>query len=461
MRSLQRRVIIGGLIWAGAALLIGAYAVFVMFDQIADRRFNAFLQERHTQVVVALGTMQSADGIEGFLTDPAYSRPYSGRYWQLQAADGTITTSPSLFDFELPAPADVPDAAEIWEGEGPNGPLRGVRQRIVLDDGTVWIATIASSLADLSAERLEMRRSVAGAFALVGLLCIAGAGLLTSAVLAPLRKLRNDVAHRWDAGKELEPADYPLEVAPLVRDINELLSRNRDIVERGRRQAADLAHALKTPSAALRNEVAKLSRTVDGTAPLFQALDRIDGQITRSLARMRAVHASKAVLVRAELDRTFDRLTRLFRSLPDTSGKDFRTKSPAGLCVAADPQDLEEILGNLLENAFKWCRNSVRLSAASDGQSVTILVEDDGPGITQEQRAVAMREGGRLDTSVPGTGLGLSIANDLAQAYGGTIALETSPALGGLMIELVLPMAISPDHTVSNEPADVLLSRAG
>ncbi len=437
MQSLQRQVIVGGMVWAILATVIGSIAVSAVFDQIANRRFNESLSERLLQVIVALGDVQTPDGVEAVLTDPAYARVYSGRYWQIVGENGEVHTSASLFDSELRV--EQAGAEKFWEGVGPEGPVRGLREEITLDSGSVWSVSVASSLATLAEERSEVRRNVALAFGFVGVLGIAGAALLTSVIVAPLRKLSEDVKQRWSSENSLVAKEYPVEVAPLVEDINELIDRNRDILNRGRRQAADLAHALKTPSAVLRNQLEILSQKTDGTEPLFEALDRVDAQIVRSLARMRAATAQNAVHTRTDVDRSVNRIERLFRSLPDLGEKEFLVDSCPSVAVI-DAQDLEEILGNLLENAFKWSVRAVHLSVkCSDGQ-VHLVIEDDGPGIDKAERAEALKEGKRLDTSVPGTGLGLAIANDLTEAYGGTLHLSRSKSLGGLSCHISLPV---------------------
>jgi len=440
MRSLQRRVILGGIAYAAISTIVGGLAISTVFDQIADRRFNDTLSERHTQLIVALGDSQSPSEVTNVLTDPAYLRVYSGRYWQVTNGSGTTYASSSLFDAELPRGLMLFDGAEIWEGEGPNGPIRGIRERVTLGDGSVWSVSVAESLTALAQERSEMQRSVLIAFAFIGLLGIGGAALLTSVLVSPLRKLGDDVRHRWDSESMLVPDHYPSEVVPLVEDINELMVRNRDILDRGRRQAADLAHALKTPSAAMRNQIVEFSRKVGGTEELQEALDRIDAQITRSLARMRASNAENTLHARTDVDHAVQRIERLFRSLPRAEQVSFDVSSMSSM-VAIDPQDLEEMLGNVLENAFKWCCDSVWLHVEGSAQTVEITVEDDGPGINESHRRTVLEEGARLDTSVPGTGLGLSIVSDLAKAYGGVLDLRDSDCLGGLSCIIRLPVA--------------------
>lgn len=435
MRSLQRRVVVGGLAWAILATIIGAFAVVTIFDQMANRRFNAALSEQHTQVLVAFANAGEDMQIETWLTAPAYDRVYSGRYWQVTNETGESFTSRSLFDVELPI-----QVAGFWEGNGPQGAIRGYSETIMSEDGTSWTITVAASLGQLAAERAEVQRNVSLAFGFVGALGVACAALLTTVLVAPLRKLRNDVTHRWDTGKELVPEDYPLEVVPLVSDINELIQRNHSILDRGRRQAADLAHALKTPSAALRNELVALSRKSADTAPLFDALDRIDSQINRSLARMRAASAAEAVHLKADVREAASRLERLFRKMPKAREKTFIVDLSDGY-ISVDPHDLEEMLGNLLENAFKWCVDAVRLTVTKNGQMIDFIVEDDGPGIERKMRDTVVMEGARLDTSVPGTGIGLSIVKDLTDAYGGRLKLGKSD-MGGLKCLVSLPVAV-------------------
>lgn len=439
MHSLRRRAVIGATLWTALSVAVGFFALLTLFGAQSQDRFDAQLLRQHRLLVVALGNSGGDPGlIESYVTDPEYSRTFSGRYWQVSGPDGALVASRSLFDAVLPVPERAPEEPAIWQGEGPDGAVRGIVQRIVLEDGSAWSVAVAEALATLSAERLETRQNLMTALGLVGLLSIFGGLLLTTAALRPLAKLREDVAHRWDAGEALDPASYPAEVAPLVADINTLIDRNRKVIDAARRQAADLAHALKTPTAILRNELERRARPKDDLAEAREALARIDGQIARSLARIRAGNAAAAGY-RTELAVSAERLARLFRRSPGAEDLDLRIAVPADLTVAMDRQDLEEVLGNLIDNAMKWRRKTVRLSAARTGQDVAIRVEDDGPGVPEERHAEALRPGGRLDTSSAGTGLGLAIVQDLVTAYGGTVALETSPDLGGLRVSVVLP----------------------
>jgi signal transduction histidine kinase len=444
MASLRRRALAGGIAFAVAVFVLGGVAILLVFERIALSRFDTALVERHRQVVAAVA---AAGGAPAGIRDPAYDRPLSGRYWQVTGPDGTVATSPSLFDAVLQLPdAPPPDAPQpaLWTGPGPEGPaapVRGVVRSVVLEDGGHWTVAVAVDLSGLAEDRQDMRRSLGATLALLGLTGVAGALALISAVLAPLSRLRAEVARRWDdaGGARIDPAPYPDEVAPLVDDLNRLIDRSRETLDRSRRQAADLAHALKTPSAVLHNALQDLRAQGADVETAEDALARIDAQVARSLARQRAAHAAAGVGVRVDLSDAMGRLARLFAGLSDRAGKRFETGPVPAADVPVDRQDLEEMVGNLLDNAVKWARGRIALSCAVDPADVRITVEDDGPGIPEGARRDALRSGMRLDTAVPGTGLGLAIASDLAQAYGGALDLGQSARLGGLAATVTLP----------------------
>lgn len=441
MGSLRRRALINAVIAAALSVAVVSLALFAYIDAVTLKRFDRELEDRHAQLVVALSdTARDQAALEKVLIDPAYQRPYSGRYWQTEAADGTVYTSPSLIGAVLAAPTQPSDHLTSWNGPAPDGgALRGMQQNITLADGTVWTVTVAETLTDLLAERRDTRNSLLIAFGIVVAFGLVSAWLQMAVVLRPLRQLREEVASRWERDARLDPQDYPSEVAPLVGDIDLLLARNKETVARARRQASDLAHALKTPAAILRNELVSLQETGQEVAPALDALDRLDAQLSRSLARMRAIHSAEGVGGPINLAQTVERLARLFGAMCARQGKRLEIATAPELQVRMDPQDLEEVLGNLLDNALKWAGTTIRLSAWSEAGGVALCVEDDGPGIPEAARARVLESGARLDMSVPGAGLGLAIATDLVIAYGGRLQLGTSPRHGGLSATIHLP----------------------
>jgi signal transduction histidine kinase len=223
-----------------------------------------------------------------------------------------------------------------------------------------------------------------------------------------------------------------------VNDVNTLVERNHDIVARARRQAADLAHALKTPSAALRNELdaaAAAGTDLDGA---LEALDRIDAQLKRTLIRMRAEYASNDVNSETSVAGSLRRLERLFRSSAGRQGIALDWSAPDDLTLPLNPQDFEEALGNLMDNAFKWARSRIQIVARVEGDRAMIEIHDDGPGVSPEEVEAILQPAYRIDTSKSGSGLGLAITNDLVTAYGGELEIGRSEKLGGLRVRMRL-----------------------
>jgi len=308
----------------------------------------------------------------------------------------------------------------------------------------VSLVTIASSTQTLEADQAALRRRLNVSFALVGLLATAGAFLLVLFTLRPLAQLRKDVVARKDQEGDLPVASYPQEVQPLVADINELLERNRDILDRSRRQTVDLAHALKTPSAVLRNELFELQQDGVSVEKSIAALDRLDAQLKRSFARMKASQENSLERASTDLDVSLARLGRAFTSLAKNNDRRVILDLAPGLHAKINQIDFEEVIGNLLDNALKWSAGTIKLSAKPSDKNVRIAVEDDGPGISDANGAFAVVSGQRLDESKPGTGLGLAIASDLVAAYQGEIDFTRSETLGGAMVVVTLRRRFDP-----------------
>ena len=440
MRSLRSRAILWGLGLSALSILVGAVVLVTSVDDIALRRFDTDMAALHLQLTAAVTNgAVDADIIATELSDPLYERPYSGRYWQVTASDGTIITSRSLFDTVLAVPAASREL-QYSDAVGPDGAVRLAWRQITPDGEAPMVVAVANSMAQLYAEQWDIRQSLLSGFAIVGLLGLIIAIFQTSAILRPLSTLQKDINRRWDGNEGLDPADYPEEVSPLVSDINILLDRNRNLLERTRRHSADLAHALKTPSAILRNELSRFETAGQTIEIAEEALGRIDAQITRSLTRVRAANLGSPAQLGANLHQSLQRLDRAFTTLFANSEKILDLRVPPDLRVSMDVQDVEEVLGNLLENALKFCRNMVVVSAHQTADATVIRIEDDGPGISAADRIEALRPGGRLDTATRGTGLGLAIASDVMTAYGGTLSLGQSSSLGGLLVVCNMPV---------------------
>jgi signal transduction histidine kinase len=446
MQSLRQRAWISGGLSTLAAVAIGTYLLYSFLGQKALERFDQTLIDRHTQIVAALSNYSDEPGqLSGLVFDPAYDTPSSGRYWQLIGPDKEIYTSASLLEATLRVPDSGSSKLGIYNVGGPDTePYRIAHQLITLEDGRVWSVAVAEDVAELIADKTEMRRSLLLAFALVAAVGLFGTILQTALLLRPFDKLRQDVAHRWERDEFLNSAEYPEEVAPLVSDINTLLQRNRDMVQVSRGRAADLAHALKTPSAILRNELTLLAEEDRVVDKALAALDRLDAQLARSLARIRLSNSGETTFARTDMSGVVIRFSRLFGKMAERDGKQLKTECEPDLIIRIDAQDFEEVLGNVLDNALKWCRSTISLSARRLQDGIELVVEDDGPGIREKDRAEALRAGGRLDTATSGSGLGLAISTDLLKVYESSLELGDSAALGGLAVRIFIPLRLTP-----------------
>ncbi|MEM7766433.1 MAG: ATP-binding protein [Pseudomonadota bacterium] len=255
-------------------------------------------------------------------------------------------------------------------------------------------------------------------------------------VLAPLGRVQKDVSDVREGRRTRLDDDYPAEVRPLSEELNKLLDHNREVVERARTHVGNLAHALKTPLAVLRNEA-------DGQSALDDVVRRqteaMRANVEHYLSRAQAAARAQAIGARTEIKPVLDGLVRLLNRLFADQEIEVGAAVEPGMAFRGEAQDLEEMLGNLMENGCKWARSRVAVSVVegSDGQ-VHIHVDDDGPGLSPDERAAALQRGVRLDETAPGTGLGLSIVKDLAELYSGSLSLSDAP-LGGLRATLILP----------------------
>lgn len=289
----------------------------------------------------------------------------------------------------------------------------------------------------------------AGPVVHIGAMSMLAAGLLLAglsqlrSVLAPFRQLQSRLAAVKDGSSARVEGVFPTEVAPVITDLNALLDHRAQLVQRAIAKAGDLAHGLKTPLAVLGQESERLSAAGqhEAAAIVAQQVERMRRQIDYHLAQARAA-ASGATLgatcpVAASAEGLARTLARLYADRNVTI--DVAVAPPH--CVRVQREDLDEMLGNLLDNACKWARSRVRVESFEEGGEITIRVEDDGPGIPPELREKVLQRGVRADEAAPGSGLGLAIVRDLSELHGGSIALEAA-TLGGVRARLILPSCL-------------------
>jgi signal transduction histidine kinase len=236
------------------------------------------------------------------------------------------------------------------------------------------------------------------------------------------------------------PGDYPSEVQPLVDDLNALLAHSDAVVRRAIGKAGDLAHGLKTPLAILSNEAERLRSRGDAdlAATLTQQIALMKRQVDYHLAHARAAASGTVTGARASVGESAAGLARTLQRLYAGKKLSIDVEVSPDHCFLGTREDLDEMLGNLVDNACKYARSRVAIACTLDGRSLEITVDDDGPGLDPSMRDKVLQRGVRADEAAPGSGLGLAIVSDLAGLYGGAIALDTSRS-GGLRARLRLP----------------------
>lgn len=456
--SLRIRLLAGTLFWIAGTILVAGWGLSALFRQHVEAQFHAELRTHLDQLTahIALDAQGRAQ-LALPLSDPRFGRPYSGYYWQVEemgegATPATaLLRSRSLWDVALVAPVDTLQAGDmhVHQVTGPQGKRLGLVERSVrIDDGPDGkphtLRLLAAADADLMAE--PVRRFNGALWLALGVL---GAGLVLAAVvqvsvgLSPLRALRTALAKVRGGEAPRLAGDFPVEVAPLVEEFNTVLAHNAAVVERARTHAGNLAHALKTPLSVLANAAqAQNQRDPELARLVLEQIGTARRHVDYHLARAQAAAATRVPGARTVLLPVVEGLVRVMQRIHAQRDIAITVQpwSPA-LAFRGEAQDLQEMLGNLLDNACKWAAHRVEIHAQTDNGMLTLTLDDDGPGLDAPQRAAVMRRGVRADEQVPGSGLGLAIVDDLARLYGGRVELLDSP-LGGLRAALMLPAGV-------------------
>jgi signal transduction histidine kinase len=375
------------------------------------------------------------------LGDQRFMEPNSGLYYQISGQGQEDFPSRSLWQEPLKPSPKVGSAKAQFRNsvESEYGALRIAERAIILPDSdTRWTFLVAQSTSRLEAQIKDLRTILITSFALLAIGLIILAALQTLYGLWPLRDVQRELAAMRSGQQRRIQEVLPDEVMPMVNELNALLDHNETQAEEARRHAGNLAHALKTPLTVIMNSAT--AKAPDLAETVIREATTMRRQVDHHLARARAVGRRGHSHSRAELwlslesvERAVGRLYRHVR-LDMAGNKD--------LAVRVERQDLDEILGNLIENAAKYGGGSVFVTVADADDMVEILIEDDGMGIPEKDRQRIFDRGVRLDSGKPGTGLGMAIVRDVTEIYNGTIELDESEDLGGLLVRLRLPKAL-------------------
>jgi signal transduction histidine kinase len=432
--------------WIFVLLAGGAFALDRVLTNAITRNFDAQLSYALNAMIAS--AEMGPDGEIRFsrpLGDQRFLEPYSGLYWQVTAKDAEPFRSRSLWDRAIDPAQQGSTNEELYAydtREFPQEPLR-VLQRDVRLPGSerLWRFQVAESRVGLDDQIHVLRSTLGWSFAALGLGLVALAALQATYGLWPLRRVRRAIAAIRSGRMNRVPTDFPPEIEPFVAELNALIEHNESQSEAARRHAGNLAHALKTPMAVLMNEA--MARDADLPETVIRETGVMRRQINHHLARARAIGRRATGHARAEIWPSLEAVARAVSRMHSHATVDIAGDKKAA--VAGEKQDLEEMLGNLIENAAKYGSGRVFVTVERNGDFVEILIEDDGPGIPESRRAELFGRGARLDTTKPGTGLGLSIVRDVVEIYGGEIILGESEDLGGLAATLRLPAAAQRD----------------
>ena len=451
-RSLRFRLFAYAAMVVAAALLVTGFSLSALFSRHLERRVG---QELDTHLNQLTGGLRLDDAsvlsLDREPVDPRFQAIFGGLYWQVDdETAGTQLKSRSLWDTSLVAPGDrlQPGETHVHDIAGPQGSTLLVHEIVALltapdGDHRLRIA-VAIDRAEINALAIGFSKDLAPVLAILGAVLLAGFLLQIGEGLKPVHRVLAGVsAIRTGDSRRLQSEGVPSEVAPLVEEVNALLDAQEQAIQRARDRAANLAHGLKTPLTALAADIERLrakgdAEIADDIAELTQRMRR---HIQRELARARLRHGRSHD--KTPLRPIVDGILRALKRTPAGENLEFQCDIGRQVTVPIDPDDLNELIGNLAENAVRFARSRVSVSTEATPGAILIRIGDDGPGLDPAGLTGAPRPGERLDQSELGAGLGLAISGDIVDSFGGQIDLLTSP-LGGLEARICIPLRPPP-----------------
>jgi signal transduction histidine kinase len=463
--SLRFRLLAATVLALSVALLLAGLLLSGFFKQEVERQFEATLRQQLDQLTSSLefNTAGELLPMVRTLPDPRWQRPYSGLYWQIDGPEN-VQRSRSLWDAVLTLPADPLSDGQVHahQSTGPQGARLLVLERSVHAPefpASAWRVAVAADTRSTQDAVKRFGSVLVFSLSALLLLLVLAAFAQVYVGLRPLRSLEQALKELREGRSQALQGNFPQELLPLTGDFNRILERQAQTLARARQQAGNLAHAVKTPLAVLSQAVTQSQTGSAGTspAPLAQLVQLVNEQVALAkrhidwhLARARSAGAQRLPGQRTPVAPALAGLVRVMQRVHAARELRIELDAPgpadptdAGLVFAGEEQDLQEMLGNLLDNACKWARHQVCVQAlalprSNAGGQLLVRIEDDGAGIDESLRLQVMSRGVRADESVPGSGLGLAIVADLVALYGGSLQLGQS-ALGGLKVELLLP----------------------
>jgi signal transduction histidine kinase len=460
--SLATRLFLSATAWVVVILVITGVVLSSVYrdatERAFDRRLNLYLR---TLIAEVATPDEPPDRQFQSLGEPLFELPLSGWYWQITRTDlgkaetgcsnkSEVRCSRSLWDKTLPKleehGAELTAAGvRLGYADGPEGQsLRMVERPVDLGADGKFLVSVAGDATEIFDETRSFDYYLGGTFAALGIVLLLTTIFQVRFGLAPLKRISESIADIRSGRAERLEGEFPVEIAPLARETNALIDANREIVERARTHVGNLAHAIKTPLSVIVNEASAHGIDPFASKVLEQA-DVMRDQVAHHLERARIAARVTTIGTVTEVAPAIDALRRTMEKIHRDRAIAIELQADPQARFRGERQDLEEMAGNLVDNACKWASSQVFIEVLVEppaqpgaGPRLRIIVDDDGRGLSATERAQVSRRGQRLDESKPGSGLGLSIVVDLASLYGGGLTLGNAP-IGGLRAELVLP----------------------
>lgn len=451
-RSLRFRLFALAALVLVAALLVTGLSLSALFARYLERRVGQELDTHLSQLIGGL-RVDSPSGLslQREPVDPRFQAVFGGLYWQVDdVTDGARLRSRSLWDTSLEVPDDrlQPGDTHVHETLGPQGSKLLLHETLVLlsaPDGDHRLRVLAAiDRMEISTLAIGFSRDLAPVLVILGGVLLLGFLLQIGEGLKPVRRVLSGVnAIRTGARTRLQADGVPAEVAPLVEEVNALLDAQDKTIARARNRAANLAHGLKTPLTALANDIERLRAKGDAAIAddMTDLVQRMRRHMERELAQARLRHGQSHG--RTPLKPLVDGILRTLKRTPAGEMLDLRCDIDLAVTVPVDVDDLNELIGNLAENAVRHARSQVLVETESCATALLIRIGDDGPGLDAASRAAVRKPGQRLDQSGLGAGLGLAIASDIVESFDGQLDLGVSP-LGGLEARISVPLIVPP-----------------
>ncbi len=450
MGSLKLRLWIAGGYLIVITLAIATTGIVLLFQWLLEQQAVEDMELQFSQLVAEMVVDQNGQLLlRQQPVDPHLSQIDSRLFWQISDAEGRVLLrSQTLTNDTIELPEHFGDGLNVHRAL-PGGPnesgLLVIEGFVPLPDGfDPHLVRVAIGYdRTLIDARLDVIVSIVLEYiGILALVLIVGGYLQVAFGLKPVMRIRNEIAQIRAGNRDQLNERYPEELQPLADELNGLLDAQQINLEKARSRAGDLAHGFKTQLAVLSSEIRNLREAGDHPSAerIEQVADAMQRQVEREVTRARANALALSRNIRTDIAPVIRKLQAALARTPRGEEIPVTIETPAELNVAMDQQDFLEVLGNVLENALKWAKSAVRISADRQQSEIVLNVSDDGPGIPDEKREQVLQRGVRLDMRTPGTGLGLDIVSELVTAYGGRIRLAESDE-GGLLVELALPAA--------------------